>query len=230
MSDSGLASHTGLTPAGSHVLVAQYGNDTGLHAEFYSEAVYQAYESEQQGRPVYKDVNFIYITRPCARSDLRREVRMVTDGTIPTDPERFPRQWQAFQNKQEQVQSGMPLEQWAPLTKATVLELKAAKVHTVEQLAALPDSTLQNLGMMDARRFRDMAKAQVDRAGEGAEVSKLSAENQQLKADMAVLRQQFAAFSERSVDDHDAETIEPTIQKRKYTRRAQKEEENADQV
>lgn len=196
MSDSGLATHTGLTPSGSHTFVAQYGNDAGMHAEFYSEPVYMAFKSEAAGRPIYEDRNFIYITRPGAKSDLRREVRMQTDGTIPTDPERFPRQWQQFQNKQEQTHSGTPLEQWPPLTKGQVLELKGAKIHSVEQLGSLPDSTLQNLGMMDARRLRDMAKSFMDKAHEGAALSQALSTIEQQRVDLEALKAQFAQLSE----------------------------------
>lgn len=193
MSDSGLANHTALVSSGmAHVQIAQYGNDMGLSAEFYSEAILQGYESEKQGRPIYKDVDMIYITRPGAKSDLRREVRLVTDGTIPTDPQRFPRQWEAYKAGKEQSQSGMPLEQWPPLTKSMVLELKGAKIHTVEQLAALPDSTLQNIGMMDVRRFRDMALAYINHTGEGAALSAALSEVEKLKADIAAFKAQFA--------------------------------------
>ena len=196
MSDAGLASLTGLTPSGAHTFVAQYGNDAGMHAEFYSEPVLMAFKSQEAGRPIYEDRNFIYITRPGAKSDLRREVRLVTDGTIPTDPERFPRQWQQFQNKQEQTHSGTPLEQWPPLTKSQVLELKGAKIHSVEQLGCLPDSVLQNLGMMDARRLRDMAKVFMDKAEEGAALSQALSTIEQQRIDIEALKSQFAQLSE----------------------------------
>lgn len=220
MSDSGLAAHTGLTPSGSHTFVAQYGNDTGMMAEFRSEPVYMEFESKGgekitgtvqnkiielhsgKGRPVYKEKVFVYITRPGAKSDIIREVLMDDDGqplpgdgSYPSFPERFPKQWQQFRNKQEQTHSGTPLEMWPGLTKTQVLELKGAKIHTVEQLGSLPDSTLQNVGMMDARGLRDRAKAYMENAENGAALSGAMEMIAQMRIDQESLRAQLAALS-----------------------------------
>lgn len=224
MSDAGLASHTGLVPAGSHTFVASYGNDIGMHAEFRSDAVYQEFESKGgelitgtvsnrsvelvpgKGRPIYKEKIYCYITRPGAKSDIIREVPMDDkgeplpgDGSFPSFPERFPKQWQQFRNKQEQTHSGTPLEMWPGLTKIQVLELKGAKVHTVEQLGSLPDSTLQNIGMMDARGLRDRAKAYMDKAEDGAQSAMLMQVVEQNRIDMEAMRAQLAALSEERI-------------------------------
>lgn len=226
MSDSGLAGIMGLTSTGmQHVQVAQYGNDTGMHAEFRTQPVYQEFASkggtiEEEGdhgrvikrtvkgagRPIYKEKVFIYITRPGAKSDIIREVPMDEegnpepgDGSYPSFPERFPKQWQQFQNKQEQTHSGTPLEMWAPLTKSQVLELKGAKIHTVEQLGSLPDSVLQNIGMMDARALRDKAKAFMDSAEGGAALNQALSTIEQQRIDIESLKAQFAQLAaERS--------------------------------
>ena len=236
MSDSGLASHTGLTPSGSHTFVASYGSDAGLAAEFRIEPVYMEFDSKGgekitgtitnrsvelvagKGRPVYREKVYCYLTRPGAKSDIIREVPMELDaqgkfvldrdglpkpmdgdGSFPTFPERFPKQWKQFLNKQEQTHSGTPLEMWGALTKIQVLELKGAKIHTVEQLGSLPDSTLQNVGMMDARGLRDKAKLYMDRAEDGAQSAALMQAVQQMQVDNEALRRQLAELSaERS--------------------------------
>lgn len=223
MSDSGLATPVGYASSGmQHVQIAQYGTDKGMQAEFYYEAVYQEFaskggiielESETggrnikkmvkgAGRPIYAEKVFVYITRPGAKSDLRREVPMDEegnfipgDGSYPSFPERFPKQWQQFRNKQEQTHSGTPLEMWAPLTKSQVLELKGAKIHTVEQLGTLPDSTLQNIGMMDARALRDKAKAFMDSAEGGAALNSAMQMIEQLKLDNEAMKAQFAQLA-----------------------------------
>ena len=232
MSDSGLASHTGLTPSGAHTFVAQYGNDAGMHAEFRSEPVYQEFESKGgelitgtitnrsvsivpgKGRPVYRERVYCYITRPGAKSDNIKEVPMLLDdkgqfildrnglpqplpgdGSFPTLPERFAKQWQQFLNKQEQTHDGTPLEMWPGLTKIQVLELKGAKIHTVEQLGMLPDSTLQNVGMMDARGLRDRAKAYMDNAENGAALSSALSVIEQQRIDIQALKDQFAQLA-----------------------------------
>lgn len=227
MSDSGLAGVTGLMSSGmQHVQIAQYGNDTGMFAEFYTDPNYQEFASKGgilleenetggralkrivkgAGRPIYKERVLIRLGRPGAKSDTIREVLMDEDGkplpgdgSYPSFPERFPRQWQQFLNQQEQTASGTPLEQWAPLTKTQVLELKGIKIHTVEQLAAVPDSALQNIGMMDARKLRDMAKALMDSAQDGAAYQSAMQTIEQQRLDIESLKAQFAELSaERS--------------------------------
>lgn len=172
-----------------------HGDDRGLWVEFTTEAIHQPFESEQQGRPVFKNVPFIHIVTPGGKSDIVRPVRMTQENGAPSDPERFPRQWQAFQNQQEQVQDGTPLEQWPPLNKAQVLELKGCRIFTLEQLAALSDNAFQNVRLMDVRKYRDMAIKYLANAKDGSAVSALTAENEKLKGDLEALKAQFAEFS-----------------------------------
>lgn len=180
-----------LVPSGSHVFTALHGSDKGMVAEFYMEAVEQPFLSEQEGRPIYKQVPYIRLFAPGSKSDIVRPVRLTEGGGVPPDNMRFPAQWAAFQSQQEQPQDGTPLAQWPMINKAQMLELKAGRIHTVEQLSAIPDSALQTIGM-GARSLRDKALAWLSQAGDGAEVSKLIAENASLKADLDMMKQQIA--------------------------------------
>jgi hypothetical protein len=186
--------NTGPQTDAPHFMVPQ-GDDRKLFAEFYLESVYQEFESKKQGRPVFKDVAFIRIRTPGVNgSTVERPVRTEFDGTAPPDPDRFPRQWKAFENKQEQVQDGTRIEEWPPLRKSQVMELKAQGVHTVEHIAGMTDNNLGVLGL-DGRRLRDMAKAYLEKSAEGATVSKLSAENQDLRSEVEALKAQFAELA-----------------------------------
>ena len=177
-----------------YFMVAQ-GDDRKLFVEFFLEPVYQEFESTKQGRPIYKDVEFVRIRTPgVTGSTVERAVKMDSDGVTPSDPERFPRQWQQFKNKQEQVQDGTRIEEWPPLKKSQVLELKAQGVHTVEHIAGLSDNNLGVLGL-EARRLRDLARAFLDKAKEGAVLSRVIAERDALKADVEALKAQFAELA-----------------------------------
>jgi len=173
-----------------------HGDDRSLHVEFYMEAVHQAFESEKAGMPKYKDIPFIRIRTPGVTGNtIERPVKMQSDGVAPSDPQRFPRQWDAFQNQREQAHDGLPVEQWAVLTKSQVLELKASRLFTVEQVAGLPDSSLNLLGL-NGRRLRDMAKALLDQGEKNAAVSAITAENERLKADVEMMKHQIAELSQ----------------------------------
>lgn len=177
-------------------LTVSHGGDEGLVVAFYMESVLQGKASEDAGRPVYKDVPYLHIRFPGDRTrEIRRKVDLTGKNGIP-DPERFPRQWAAFQRQQVQVQEGTPIEEWGPISKSHALTLKGVNVHTVENLAAVPDSALHALGH-GARDLRDKAIAWLKAAQDSAETTKLAAENQHLKDEIELLKAQVAELAKR---------------------------------
>ncbi|MDN7897199.1 chromosome partitioning protein ParA [Burkholderia cepacia] len=176
-------------------LHVSHGDDSGLFVEFSLEPIHQEAESEKQGRPIYKDVAHIRIHFAGDRTKMIfRPVKMQDDQQGPSDPRRFPRQWAAFQEQRSQVQEGTPLEQWPPLSRSEVMSMKAMHIHTVEQLAAMADSNLSWLG---ARELREKAIAWLKNAEGGKEVVRLTAENEQLRADLDAQREQTKELAER---------------------------------
>lgn len=171
--------------------IVSYGSDNGVVAEFKNEPMYLEFESEEKGRPIYKDVVFLSIHFPGNKTThYYQPVNLNSTEGRPSDPQRFPRQWEAFKNQQEQVPTGTSLLEWAPVTKSQALEMKGMKIHTVEQLAALPDTALTFLGAQGLR-----AKAQAWLASANGDTTKLVAENQQMRADLEILKQQIANLS-----------------------------------
>lgn len=170
-----------------------FGGDSGTFAEFYTEAVLDQAQSEIQGRQVYKNVDMIKMMFAGNNTTVRiRPVQLKQEGNVPADPDRFPKQWAAFKNSQEQVQDGMPIEQWPPISKALAMELKAMKIHTVEALASVTDA---NLTWMGARQMRDNAKAWLAEAESGAETIRLRNQVEQLQEQIKALMNQNAGFS-----------------------------------
>ena len=172
-----------------------YGDDTGVIVEFYNHAQLMEFESEKEGRPIYKDIPFISIDFPGDKTKrVCRPVKMEATATTPSDLQRFPRQWDAFKNQMEQVTTGTPITEWAPLSKSEALELKGMKINTVELLASLPDTALNFFG---ARELRNKAKNWLDTAKTGSISTQVMAELDQLKADNAVLRKQMSELNAR---------------------------------
>ena len=78
-----------------------------------------------------------------------------TSGDVNKIPDdiRFPRQWAAFKNREEQPATGTPLETLPFLTKAQVLEFKAANCTTAEHVRDMSDGLAQKfMGIHDIRR------------------------------------------------------------------------------
>ena len=181
---------------GNGLAPVKYGSGAELPVEFYTEMEHQEFLSEKEQRPIYKEVVMIYIVIPGGKSDIRRKAKLERASAVdpnPTDCEMYPKQWEQFQNKQEQVSEGTPLEMWAPMPKGVTFAFKALRISTVEQLSALSDGNASN-APFEWRMWRDKANLWLKQAAEGAPVLALKAENEQLKADMAGLKEQFASL------------------------------------
>jgi hypothetical protein len=170
---------------------ASYGDDSGLHVVFDVESIPDPERSASEGRACFKDIEVITIH--IAGGDVRHRP-VIYDSTPhqPSDPERFPRQWAAFKNKSVQSKEGTPLEEWPPLSKSQVYELKAINIFTVEDLAQLPDGRLTWMG---ARDLQNKAKNFIESAKSSAPLIQLQEENAALKRDMEALKKQFEAIA-----------------------------------
>lgn len=177
--------------------MAAYGDDRKMMVTFTREATLMGYKSEQAGKPVYEDRDYITIVQPGAKSDMKRAVKLQDDEKGPSDLSRFPRQWAAFQGQKQQVSDGLPLENWPPIgmSPAAIKGFKVADIHTVEQLSGIPDSATQAIPVMDARKWRDLAVKYLEDARGGAPLAAMAAELAILRQDMQLLQDQNAALA-----------------------------------
>lgn len=180
-----------------------YGDDRSTFATFYSEAVLNEEQTELQGRPIYDNVDMVRIMFP---ADSTKEVVARAEHGAPPYIQRYPRQWEAYKQQKEQVASGTPVEHWAPINRATALELKGMGIHTVEMLAAVTDT---NLKWMGARKLRDNAIAWLAEADAGAEVIKMQAEIDALRTELAAAVSTIKALGQTT--DKTALTTQPII-------------------
>jgi hypothetical protein len=156
--------------------------DNQLHVQFFKHAELNSARTKAEGRKIFEEFVYIRILIPANRLNIIE--RRVTED----DKTRFARQYTAFLQGAEQLSSGTPLDQIPGLTAAQVLELRALKVDTVEQLAGMADSTAQLLGTggPDLKRRASLFLARVT----GGE--RLLEENERLKAELAALVNKLA--------------------------------------
>lgn len=172
---------------------ASYGNDRSLYVEFYTEAVLNEFISSENGIPHFDDVDFISITTPGSKNTFRRRVKLEHDnGGEPPDNIRFPRQWEQFKSQKEQTTEGSPVTECPFFTKAYSLNLKAKKVHTLEQIRDIPDNNLEVLGL-GGREIREKVRAFLEKAVDASSVTKLIAKIEALEADNRIMKEQLAA-------------------------------------
>lgn len=158
--------------------------DSRLAVKFYKRAVKQEYESNEAGRPIFKDFDFVRIM---IAGDSLTEIDTYAQES---HKQRFPRQWLQYQASQDSSSEihGTPIEQWPLISQSQAQELRAIKFLTVESVANASDLQLQRIGMiagMSPHAFRDKAKTFLNLAEETAEASKRAEEINQLKQELA---------------------------------------------
>ncbi len=151
--------------------------DAGLNVQFYKHAELNTWQSQEQGRKVFDEHVYIRILTPANRLNVIE--RRATDE----DRQRFARQFRHFVERGEQLLSGTPLSELPGMSQGRVLEFAALKVTTVEQLAGMPDSTVQLLGT-GGTSLKQLAVRFLD---ERANSKELSAENREMRARIAEL-------------------------------------------
>jgi hypothetical protein len=145
-----------------------YAGDEKNPIQFYINADQDFSETEKQGRPIYRDTEYIRIYNS-KDNIIERPVR-------DSDKVRWPRQYAAWKNTgaSEPGQAGTPLAHWPILSRAQVEEFKYFKIFTVDQLAELPDSIPANIP--DRQRLKALAKAHVEAARGEAPLMKMQLE------------------------------------------------------
>lgn len=164
----------------------------GVYASFSIEPVEQPFLTEQEGRPIFKDTEFVTIF---IAGDKHTEVHRVATEH---DKERFSDAYKRFKDgaaAREQL-IGTPLSQWAYLKPSQIKELEAINVYSVEQLAALSDTAKQKIGM-GAHELVAAAQAFLTTAKDASAASAFAAENERLKGDVTRLQQQIDEMGKR---------------------------------
>lgn len=162
-----------------HEMAAGQGHklDAQLHVQFYKHAELDSFQTQAQGRKIFNEHVYVRILMPANRLNVIE--RRATDE----DRARFRKQFIAFVQGGEQLASGTPLSELPTISAAQVLELKALKVDTIEQLAGMADTTAQLLGT-GGPELKARAVRYLDRA---ANAEELSSEVRELKAQLAEL-------------------------------------------
>lgn len=163
----------------------EQGADSRLQVRFYKRPVQQDHETQEAGRPIFKEFDFVHI---CVAGDTLTEIDTYV---LNSHKQRFPQQWANYQNRvganDEQI-IGTPVSEWPLVSKSQAEELRAMKFHTVESIAGASDQQLQRMGMaagMSPYAFRDKAKAFLNLATTAAETDKRESEITALKQELA---------------------------------------------
>jgi hypothetical protein len=168
----------------------------GLSIRFYQDTVQMVAKSDEIGRAIFEDRDFIEITIPGDTFNIVN--RQVTQKDI----EQYRGSYDRYKAGLEQSVDGFPLEQWARLSKSQVANYKALNFKTVEQIAEMPQSSAANVGM-SAQGDIAAAKAFLAQSKDGALSQKQAVQIETLLAEVARQAEQIkelGALAEKSKD------------------------------
>lgn len=155
----------GLANSGSIQWQGEWGGTVQLErnnnmAIFFNKAVHNPAQSAQKGSPHYDNVTFVRIAPPGER------LNIVERPARDEDKRRFPVQWAQFQQNQEQLPEGMPIDLLYPEKPAIASTLRAHGVYTVEQCANLSGTAIDSIGM-GAQEYANNAQKMLEMANKG---------------------------------------------------------------
>jgi len=165
------------------------GSDDLLNVRFTTEAVFNKLLTHRAGGvPKYTDMDFVTISAP-------GQERNTLIHTPVTDYHqwRFPHEWAAFKQGKDVQVGGTPLARWPLMMPSQIKELDGLGIHTVEQVAALPDG--------NASQFRGFytlkakAKQFLEATDRSDKESALEAQLATRDAEMASMREQLQQLS-----------------------------------
>jgi hypothetical protein len=161
----------------------RFRHDDKLYASFGVRPVFNQFASNEAGRPIYLDREFITIIVPGDKhSVIMRQIRQ-------QDIQRFPKQYQAFKQGKEEQQQGTPLTimPWMPPSRAE--EYKFFKIVTVEQLASAPDEVGKNF--MGFQNDKQKAQEYLDASQRGVGLQEMEVQLAQRDGEIALLKKQM---------------------------------------
>jgi hypothetical protein len=155
---------------------------------FYMKSVHQPMASQQEGRPVHKDVVFVKIGEPG-----EMKLSMIDRPATEADFRKWPMHYQQFRNNAKQVPDGTPIDLLFPEKPSIIATMKSYGIHTVEQLAHLSSEGISTVGM-GAVDWVNKAKSYLERADKGVGFHKLQTELKDRDTKIAVLTDQVQSL------------------------------------
>jgi len=171
-------------------------------------------KSLREGRPIFDEIPSISIQFPGGDETVRK--------IEPQDIQEYPEEYKRFQAGGEPITSGMPLQEWPPMTGTAMRELQYLGFRTVEQLAETHDEIKRKLGPLS--KFVKLAQEWVAASQtDQSEVVKLRQLLEKSEARQKALEEKLELMIQR-VEANEGTDL------RSYRRQIVEEEESYDDV
>jgi len=175
-------------------------NAPALYLYFLQESHVNVAETEKAGVQTYDNVLVGYIApTPQSKSNAAHEIRRtLPDGTVKNHPiysMKYAEQLKHYDANVSAESLGTPLRDLIGMTPATIMNLKARGVATVETLAEMPDS--MGTELMGFWELRDRAKKHLELREKEAPMVRMAAIEERHKNEVDALHRQIEDLSAR---------------------------------
>lgn len=166
---------------------SRFAEDNKLFVQFYRKPVLQPGLSQQEGRAIYKETDYIRIMVPGDK------LNIVDRPVDAIDERRFADKYAKWKAGAGNAVEGTPLSSLPKMTPSKVEEYKFFGLHTVEQLAEANDNLGQKF--FSFNEDKRSAKAFVELAKGNAPLEKMNSELKERDAKIEELQAQVEALS-----------------------------------
>lgn len=154
--------------------------DKSVYVKFYVRPVLDDAASDEAGRPIYKDKDYIEIRTPGNQTNIIQ--RPVTD----MDKRRFAQAYREFKSGEVEQTNGTPLIEAPWITRSQVEELSYLRIRSLEQLANVNDDVCTRIpGLF---KLKQRAQYMVERADKQAPFLVMQKENENMRNEMETLK------------------------------------------
>lgn len=172
----------------------EQGGNKGLSVRFFMHAIQDERRSMEEGRPIYKEIEMVEILTPGSRDILHKAVTEV-------EKHRFKELYKQFRETKESRIDGTPLDQFPFISVAERKELEYFNIFTGEQLVNIPDGNIDKIGV-NGRDLIKKVEAYIKFTKDNAHIAKTTQENEELKREIALLKQQMAKIMKVKEEDN----------------------------
>ena len=166
----------------------RYAGDKNLMIHFHTLPMMDEQKSQEEGRPIFRDVEHVRILIPGSKESVVDKV--VTE----IERARFKDLYEKWKANEQVDFSGTPLESCTWMARSLVEEMKYFHVRTVEQLADLSDTHAQKFPGI--RQYINLAKAYLAHAEKGKAATDLAAAMDAQKKENDNLREMIKGLQE----------------------------------
>lgn len=172
--------------------------------------------SQEQGRYVAKDVDFVLVTPPYSKDCIVHKVsswllnikKSVNEGRTPKAwLENWEKGYSAWKNGQEMPLRGTPIKGWGVISPAQQEMLIQINCPTVEDLADINDEGLRRIGI-GAMDLKNKAKAWLaslsDHGATTLKIASLESENTTLRESLKSMQEQISSLKSMVENKSDA--------------------------